>query len=86
MTWGQLLELLETEGPSQVIARVREADENVEPGRFRGKMHDDASAVLCRLRARATVCNTDMGVTHLPEIWQSGIAHLQKVGIVTLED
>jgi hypothetical protein len=48
LTWDQLLDLLETEGPSRVIARVRAADEQVEPGRHRGKRHDDATALLCR--------------------------------------
>jgi len=51
MSWAQLLSLLEEHGPSQVIARVREADENVEPGSHRGKIHDDATAALCRFRA-----------------------------------
>src|SRR3954447_5651676 len=50
MNWAQLLGLLEGHGPSQVIARVREADENVEPGSHRGKVHDDATAALCRFR------------------------------------
>lgn len=49
-TWGQLLELLETAGPSQVIAQVREADATVEAGTYRGKRHDDATALLCRFR------------------------------------
>lgn len=54
MTWGQLLTLLEEQGPSQVIAEVRQADERMEPGRYRGKAHDDATALLCRFRITHT--------------------------------
>lgn len=48
MTWAGLLDLLETDGAAQVIARVRAADERVPPGAYRGKRHDDATAVLCQ--------------------------------------
>jgi hypothetical protein len=48
MTWAGLLDLLETDGPARVIARVRAADERVAPGTYRGKRHDDATALLCQ--------------------------------------
>ncbi|MGZ4460229.1 MAG: protein phosphatase 2C domain-containing protein [Nocardioidaceae bacterium] len=50
MSWDQLLDLLETQGPSAVIARVRDADADAEPGSYPGKPHDDATAMLCRWR------------------------------------
>jgi hypothetical protein len=48
LSWADLLELLDDQGPSRLIAQVREADESVAPGAVPGKRHDDATAVLCR--------------------------------------
>jgi hypothetical protein len=45
-TWSDLLDLLEKAGPGELIRRVRAA-ESVDPGR--GKIHDDATAVLIGL-------------------------------------
>ena len=50
MSWGQLLDLLEAQGPAQVIAQVRAADGRADPGSYPGKPHDDATAMLCRFR------------------------------------
>ncbi|MEV6284592.1 protein phosphatase 2C domain-containing protein [Kribbella sp. NPDC051770] len=48
-SWGELVGVLETGGPRELIDRVRAYDAAAEPGAFRGKRHDDASAVLLRL-------------------------------------
>ena len=57
-TWAQLMDLLELHGPSQVIAKVREADEHVAEGAYRGKRHDDATSLLCRFRAKRSTTST----------------------------
>lgn len=46
-SWGELLKILERDGPNRLIGRVRAADEEAASGEFRGKLHDDATAVLC---------------------------------------
>ncbi|MER6936694.1 protein phosphatase 2C domain-containing protein [Nocardioides sp. NPDC127514] len=43
--WAETMRLLE-QGPRVLIGHVRSADE-VSTGKFRGKRHDDATAVLC---------------------------------------
>ncbi|MET9403461.1 protein phosphatase 2C domain-containing protein [Kitasatospora sp. NPDC002965] len=47
-SWPDLLDLLEAEGPVQLVERVRTAELRTAPGRFPGKHQDDATAVLCR--------------------------------------
>lgn len=49
-SWPELIEVLETEGPRRLIDRVRAADLAAPAGSFRGKRHDDATAVLWQLR------------------------------------
>ncbi len=46
--WSELLDLLELEGPVQLVERVRAAELRTAPGRYPGKHQDDATAVLCR--------------------------------------
>lgn len=46
MPWADLLSLLERDGPSAVIERVRAEDRRT-AGTLPGKTHDDATAVLC---------------------------------------
>ncbi|TDU89839.1 protein phosphatase 2C-like protein [Kribbella voronezhensis] len=48
-SWDELVDVLETSGPSGLIERVREYDRLASVGSFRGKRHDDATAVFCRL-------------------------------------
>lgn len=47
-SWPDVLNLLDAAGPEQLIRRVREAEMATSRGRYRGKHHDDATAVLCR--------------------------------------
>lgn len=47
MPWAALVDLLDREGPSAVIGHVRRQDAH-HAGRLPGKVHDDATAVLCR--------------------------------------
>lgn len=49
--WAETLRLLE-EGPRVLIGHVRSADET-STGKFRGKRHDDATAVLCTFPGNA---------------------------------
>ncbi|MFG3050951.1 protein phosphatase 2C domain-containing protein [Kitasatospora sp. NPDC048239] len=49
--WPDLLELLEREGPVQLVERVRAAELRTAPGRYPGKHQDDATAVLCRFES-----------------------------------
>lgn len=51
-TWRDLLATLVKHGPAEVIAATRAAENDTPPGRFTGKTHDDATAVLCRFTAR----------------------------------
>lgn len=44
-TWEQLLSIVES-GPRELVRHTREVDEAA-TGKFRGKRHDDATAVLC---------------------------------------
>ena len=44
--WPQLLDTLEKQGPAAAVAAVREAERAAAPGSFRGKRHDDATAVF----------------------------------------
>lgn len=48
-TWEDLVDVLDEAGPQALIDRVREYDTNAAAGTFRGKRHDDASAVIWRL-------------------------------------
>jgi hypothetical protein len=48
-TWEELFGILES-GPRELVRHTREVDEAA-TGKFRGKRHDDATAVLCRFGA-----------------------------------
>ncbi len=48
-SWDELVDVLEAAGPHGLVDRVRRLDAAAEVGSFRGKRHDDATAVLCRL-------------------------------------
>lgn len=48
LRWAELLRLLDEAGPNAVIERVRQDDRRT-AGQHRGKDHDDATAVLCRV-------------------------------------
>jgi hypothetical protein len=48
-TWDDLLNLLTTDGPRELVERVWAYDEAAHPDSFRGKRYDDASAVLAYL-------------------------------------
>jgi hypothetical protein len=48
-SWDDLIELLDTQGPQALIDTVRRYDTEAADGAFRGKRHDDATAVICRL-------------------------------------
>jgi hypothetical protein len=45
--WADLIELLAQDGPTKIIDRVRQENERL-AGHRPGKVHDDATAVLCR--------------------------------------
>ncbi|MEY9967743.1 hypothetical protein ABIA33_005822 [Streptacidiphilus sp. MAP12-16] len=45
-SWLQILDTLEQHGPASAAHAVREAEIATEPGTFRGKRHDDATAVF----------------------------------------
>ncbi|BFV58079.1 protein phosphatase 2C domain-containing protein [Kitasatospora sp. CMC57] len=47
--WGQLLDTLEKQGPDHAVQAIREAELATEPGTFRGKRHDDVTAVFGHL-------------------------------------
>ncbi|ONI67786.1 hypothetical protein BWI15_32380 [Kribbella sp. ALI-6-A] len=49
-SWEELVAVLEAHGPRGLIDRVRAYDVAAADGSFRGKRHDDATAVLGRLR------------------------------------
>lgn len=46
-SWLDVLERMDKHGARQVVADVR-AEELAAPGAYRGKLHDDVTAVLCR--------------------------------------
>jgi hypothetical protein len=48
-SWEDLVALLDTAGPKKLIDQVRQYDAAADAAAFRGKRHDDATAVLCRL-------------------------------------
>ncbi|MFJ8745068.1 protein phosphatase 2C domain-containing protein [Embleya sp. NPDC127516] len=45
--WSQLLDVLEAAGPSAAVNAVRDAERMTQPGKFRGKPHDDATIAYC---------------------------------------
>ncbi|WP_433260040.1 protein phosphatase 2C domain-containing protein [Actinosynnema sp. CS-041913] len=51
-TWRDLVGALDETGPAEVVARTREAERR-SAGRFVGKLHDDATAALCRFASDA---------------------------------
>ncbi|WTW94450.1 protein phosphatase 2C domain-containing protein [Streptomycetaceae bacterium NBC_01309] len=48
-SWARVMDVVEAEGPAAVVRAVRAAEHATAPGAFRGKRHDDATIVLCRL-------------------------------------
>jgi hypothetical protein len=46
-SWDELLEVLTSTGPADLVARVWSEDEAAHPSTFRWKRYDDATAVLC---------------------------------------
>jgi hypothetical protein len=47
LDWTDLIKMLDTEGPTELIRRVRAAENTIDPAPgSRGKPHDDATAVL----------------------------------------
>lgn len=47
-SWLDLLDRLDKQGPGQLVADVRAEELAVPPGTYRGKLHDDVTAVFCR--------------------------------------
>ncbi|GLW68775.1 hypothetical protein Kpho02_10740 [Kitasatospora phosalacinea] len=47
-TWERLLDMLAKQGPEQAVQAIRDAELTTEPGTFRGKRHDDVTAVYGR--------------------------------------
>lgn len=47
-SWVDLLERMDKAGAGAVVADVRAEELAVPPGTYRGKLHDDVTAVLCR--------------------------------------
>ncbi|MFC0628043.1 protein phosphatase 2C domain-containing protein [Kribbella deserti] len=48
-SWSELLELLQEEGPAELIRRVHAADAAAPAGKYRGKRYDDATVALWSL-------------------------------------
>ncbi|MBS2532706.1 protein phosphatase 2C domain-containing protein [Catenulispora sp. NF23] len=46
-SWRDLMTLLRRDGPAELINQTRAAERQTPAGRFVGKRHDDATAVLC---------------------------------------
>jgi hypothetical protein len=55
MAWPGLFDVLDREGPYSLIMQTREAESSDPEGRRwpRSKRHDDATAVLCRIRCES---------------------------------
>ncbi|GAA1991281.1 protein phosphatase 2C domain-containing protein [Catenulispora subtropica] len=47
-TWLDLLDRLDKHGPREVLADIRAEELATPPGTYRGKAHDDVTAVFCR--------------------------------------
>jgi hypothetical protein len=47
-TWPDLLDRLDKNGPRELVAEVRAEELATPTGTFRGKVHDDVTAVICR--------------------------------------
>jgi hypothetical protein len=47
-SWADLLTRLDSHGPAQLVEDVRGEERATPIGTFRGKVHDDATAVFCR--------------------------------------
>ena len=47
-SWLELLERMDKQGPRRLVADVRAEELAAPPGAYRGKLHDDVTAVLCR--------------------------------------
>ncbi|MFE4356151.1 protein phosphatase 2C domain-containing protein [Kitasatospora sp. NPDC056800] len=48
--WERFMADLASNGPTHIIDATRAAESTTEAGTFRGKTHDDATAVLCTIR------------------------------------
>jgi Protein phosphatase 2C len=53
MGWGDLLDLLDQDGPRELIRRTRRAEHEHRDAAMRGKQFDDATALLVRFRETA---------------------------------
>ncbi|MGW2544742.1 protein phosphatase 2C domain-containing protein [Kitasatospora sp. NPDC001574] len=49
-TWDRFMADLASNGPTHIIDATRAAEATTEAGTFRGKAHDDATAVLCTIQ------------------------------------
>ena len=47
-SWLDLVERMDKHGPRQLVADVRAEELAAAPGAYRGKLHDDVTAVFCR--------------------------------------
>jgi hypothetical protein len=47
-SWLELLDRMDKYGPGQLVADVRAEELAAAPGAYRGKLHDDVTAVFCR--------------------------------------
>ncbi|MFD0638204.1 hypothetical protein ACFQ9X_48305 [Catenulispora yoronensis] len=47
-SWRDVLDRLDKYGPREVVADVRAEERATAPGAFKGKIHDDVTAVFCR--------------------------------------
>ncbi|MEY9933477.1 hypothetical protein ABH926_008132 [Catenulispora sp. GP43] len=47
-SWADLLKRLDSHGPNQLVKDVRAEERATPAGQYRGKVHDDATAALCR--------------------------------------
>jgi len=62
LDWIDLIKMLDTEGPAELIRRVRAAENTIDPAPgSRGKPHDDATAVLVQLRVAQRQCGDEGG-------------------------
>ena len=47
-SWADLLKRLDSHGPNQLVEDIRAEERATPAGAFRGKVHDDATAVFCQ--------------------------------------
>jgi hypothetical protein len=59
-SWGDVFALVDAHGPEALVGAVRRAEhDDPDPRRWRGKRHDDATAVLFRLAAPAPLSTVE---------------------------